>query len=118
MTPPNPSPKKKIGDGKCVVCDSFVRPATLVRICDECNYGSQCGRCVVCGGPGVADAYYCQECTQLEKDVRKFFPPFFFFFFFERVFSFCFLCSPNFFSLTHKKRSKQNSGTAAQKSSI
>ena len=28
------------GDGKCVVCDSYVRPATLVRICDECNYGS------------------------------------------------------------------------------
>ena len=46
------------------------------------------------------------------------FLPFFFFSFFERVFSFCFLCSPNFFSLTHKKRSKQNSGTAAQKSSI
>ena len=28
------------GDGKCVVCDSYVRPCTLVRICDECNYGS------------------------------------------------------------------------------
>lgn len=27
-------------DGKCVVCDSYVRPCTLVRICDECNYGS------------------------------------------------------------------------------
>ena len=56
------------GDGRCVNCDSFVRPATLVRICDECNYGSQQGRCVICGGVGVADAYYCKECTMMEKD--------------------------------------------------
>ena len=39
-------------DGKCVICDSYVRPCTLVRICDECNYGSYQGRCVICGGPG------------------------------------------------------------------
>ena len=58
------------GDGRCVICDSFVKPATLVRVCDECNYGSYAGRCVVCGGIGVADAYYCKECTSLEKDVR------------------------------------------------
>ncbi|CAG0915665.1 unnamed protein product [Notodromas monacha] len=55
-------------DGKCVICDSYVRPCTLVRICDECNYGSYQGRCVICGGPGVSDAYYCKECTILEKD--------------------------------------------------
>jgi PHD finger-like domain-containing protein 5A len=55
-------------DGKCVICDSYVRPTTAVRICDECNYGSYAGRCVVCGGAGVADAYYCKECTQQEKD--------------------------------------------------
>lgn len=24
-------------DGKCVICDSYVRPSTLVRICDECK---------------------------------------------------------------------------------
>lgn len=59
------------GDGKCVVCDSYVRPATLVRICDECNYGSYAGRCVICGGVGISDAYYCKECTQQEKDVRS-----------------------------------------------
>lgn len=59
------------GDGRCVICDSFVKPATLVRVCDECNYGSYAGRCVVCGGIGVADAYYCKECTSLEKDVRS-----------------------------------------------
>ncbi len=57
------------GDGKCVVCDSYVRPCTLVRICDECNYGSYQGRCTICGGPGVSDAYYCKECTICEKDV-------------------------------------------------
>ncbi|XP_020622691.1 PHD finger-like domain-containing protein 5A [Orbicella faveolata] len=56
------------GDGKCVICDSYVRPCTLVRICDECNYGSYQGRCVICGGPGVSDAYYCKECTVQEKD--------------------------------------------------
>ncbi|XP_060045025.1 PHD finger-like domain-containing protein 5A isoform X2 [Erinaceus europaeus] len=57
-----------VGDGKCVICDSYVRPCTLVRICDECNYGSYQGRCVICGGPGVSDAYYCKECTIQEKD--------------------------------------------------
>lgn len=25
------------------------------------------GRCVICGGPGISDAYYCRECTKLEK---------------------------------------------------
>ncbi|KAG6407617.1 hypothetical protein SASPL_130613 [Salvia splendens] len=55
-------------DGKCVICDSYVRPCTLVRVCDECNYGSFQGRCVICGGVGVSDAYYCKECNQQEKD--------------------------------------------------
>lgn len=49
-------------------CDSFVNPAVLARICDECNYGSFEGRCVITGEPGVADAYYCKECVKLEKD--------------------------------------------------
>jgi len=26
------------------------------------------GRCVICGGPGISDAYYCKECTIQEKD--------------------------------------------------
>lgn len=56
-------------DGKCVICDSYVRPATIVRVCDECNFGSYQGRCVICGGPGASEAYYCKECTQSEKDV-------------------------------------------------
>lgn len=29
-----------LGDGKCVICDSYVRPHVLVHVCDECNYGS------------------------------------------------------------------------------
>ncbi|KAL8221842.1 UNVERIFIED_CONTAM: PHD finger-like domain-containing protein 5A [Gekko kuhli] len=62
-------------DGKCVICDSYVRPCTLVRICDECNYGSYQGRCVICGGPGVSDAYYCKECTIQEKDIVCFSVP-------------------------------------------
>ena len=34
------------------VCDSYVRPETLVRICDECNFGTYGGRCIICGSPG------------------------------------------------------------------
>lgn len=56
-------------DGKCVICDSYVRPQQLVRVCEECNYGSMQGRCVICGGAGVSDAYYCKECVTTEKDV-------------------------------------------------
>ena len=56
---------------KCVICDSFVRPTTPVHVCDECNFGASCGRCVICGAPGSSDAYYCKECTQQEKDVRN-----------------------------------------------
>jgi PHD finger-like domain-containing protein 5A len=67
-SPPLVFSQNTAGDGKCVVCDSFVRPAALVRVCDECNYGSFAGRCVICGGIGVSDAYYCKECTLLEKD--------------------------------------------------
>eukprot|EP01060_Flectonema_neradi_P000088 TRINITY_DN10075_c0_g1_i2.p1 TRINITY_DN10075_c0_g1~~TRINITY_DN10075_c0_g1_i2.p1 ORF type:complete len:109 (+),score=5.62 TRINITY_DN10075_c0_g1_i2:54-380(+) len=55
-------------DGKCVICDSYVNPCTLVRICDECNYGSNNGRCVICGQAGSSDAYYCRECVLMEKD--------------------------------------------------
>ena len=35
------------------VCDSYVRPETLVRICDECNFGTYGGRCIICGSPGI-----------------------------------------------------------------
>jgi PHD finger-like domain-containing protein 5A len=50
------------------VCDSYVKLTDKVRICDECNYGSGLGRCTVCGGPGVSDAFYCKACVMLEKN--------------------------------------------------
>lgn len=53
-----------------MICDSYVRPHTIVRLCVECDFGSAAGRCTVCGAPGIADAYYCKECVQQEKDVR------------------------------------------------
>ena len=40
---------------------------------DSCEfYGSSYeGRCVICGGPGISDAYYCKECTVMQKDVSS-----------------------------------------------
>ena len=55
-------------DGRCPVCDSHVRPTVPVRICDECNFGTNEGRCIICGHPGSCDAFYCWECAILEKD--------------------------------------------------
>jgi PHD finger-like domain-containing protein 5A len=55
-------------EGRCVICDSHVRLCSLARICDECNFGSLKGRCIICNAKGVADAYYCKECVLLEKD--------------------------------------------------
>ncbi|KAI5075645.1 hypothetical protein GOP47_0009721 [Adiantum capillus-veneris] len=26
------------------------------------------GRCIICGGANISDAYYCKECTQQDKD--------------------------------------------------
>lgn len=55
-------------DGKCPSCDSYVRPTTLARVCDECSFGNYQNKCIVCGGEGISDAFYCFECTRLEKD--------------------------------------------------
>lgn len=54
----------------------MVRPSEMVRICDDCNYGSFLGaskyltqgRCIICGGRGVSDAYYCKPCVLQERD--------------------------------------------------
>ncbi|CAN6371939.1 unnamed protein product [Urochloa humidicola] len=56
-------------DGRCVACDSMVRPCAAARVCDGCGSGRH-GRCVVCGvrEEAVADAYYCKACVQMEKD--------------------------------------------------
>ena len=50
------------------MCDSHVRPATLVRLCDDCHRGSAAGRCLVCGHAGFSDARYCQRCVATERD--------------------------------------------------
>ncbi|GJJ10960.1 hypothetical protein Clacol_005189 [Clathrus columnatus] len=49
-------------DGKCPVCDSYVKPD---RICDECNFGSSGGKCTICGGQGIS-----AECMRLEGPRR------------------------------------------------
>lgn len=41
---------------------SHVLYASPFRLC------SYAGRCVICSGIGVSDAYYCKECTIQEKD--------------------------------------------------
>jgi PHD finger-like domain-containing protein 5A len=55
-------------DGTCVICDTLVRPAEQVRICDECNYGTNAEKCIICNGRGVSDAYYCKECVLQQRD--------------------------------------------------
>ncbi|KAJ2720443.1 kinesin-like nuclear fusion protein [Coemansia sp. Benny D115] len=55
-------------DGKCVICDSLVRPEKIVHICDECNFGNFQSQCIICNGKGISDAYYCSECVELEND--------------------------------------------------
>lgn len=67
-------PGKAIGklcdkcDGRCVICDSYVNPSVIVRICSECDFGSNNNKCIICSNPGNNDAYYCKTCVLLEKD--------------------------------------------------
>jgi PHD finger-like domain-containing protein 5A len=85
-------------DGKCVICDSYVRPHVLVHVCDECNYGSFEGRCIICGAPGISDAYYCRECTLQEKDVS----------FIHKRFNFCWILTLMFFLTFIERWMSQN----------
>lgn len=68
-------PGSKVGkvclncDGRCPVCDSFVKPTEKVRVCQECSLDFLMTKCILCGNKfdeGV-DAYYCLECVRLEK---------------------------------------------------
>ncbi|KAL7664388.1 Pre-mRNA-splicing factor RDS3 [[Candida] zeylanoides] len=57
-------------DGRCPVCDSFVKPTAAVRVCGECSVGHLAQKCILCGhtvDEGVP-SYYCLECVRLEKD--------------------------------------------------
>lgn len=53
-------------DGKCPLCDSYVRPHRIAHLCDECPSN----RCIICGGSaaGLVDAMFCLECCRLERD--------------------------------------------------
>lgn len=55
-------------DGRCPICDSYVRPTEEVRICDECAFGNFGSKCIICGNQGVSSAYYCFECVRTEKN--------------------------------------------------
>jgi PHD finger-like domain-containing protein 5A len=61
-------------DGRCVVCDSHANQAEAVLICDECAFRQSDnpklggGRCIICGGNGKHEAFYCAECVMLERD--------------------------------------------------
>ncbi|KAL3233815.1 hypothetical protein RNJ44_03855 [Nakaseomyces bracarensis] len=56
-------------DGRCPVCDSYVRPRSRVHICDPCAFGKQSSQCIICGAPNSRiQAYYCWECSKLGKD--------------------------------------------------
>uniref|UniRef100_A0A0K0E7V9 PHF5-like protein n=3 Tax=Strongyloides TaxID=6247 RepID=A0A0K0E7V9_STRER len=57
-------------DGRCVICDSHIirNISSPVRVCEDCSYGICQNRCLICNAPGTTDAYYCTECTLLEKD--------------------------------------------------
>ncbi|CAR27462.1 hypothetical protein ZYGR_0I07370 [Zygosaccharomyces rouxii] len=55
-------------DGRCPICDSYVRPKSKVRICGQCAFGKSGNSCIICGAPGLTEAYYCWECCKLEKN--------------------------------------------------
>ncbi|ABN67202.2 predicted protein [Scheffersomyces stipitis CBS 6054] len=73
-------PGKSIGlvcsacEGRCPLCDSYVKPTTKVRICHECSMGHLNNKCILCANYLGDDkelgtpAYYCLECVRLEKD--------------------------------------------------
>ncbi|KAJ3436314.1 phd finger-like domain-containing protein 5a [Anaeramoeba flamelloides] len=56
-------------EGRCCICDSYVRSYRPVRICDSCAYGTKKDACIICGNSnGISDAYYCKQCVMMEKD--------------------------------------------------
>ena len=51
-----------------IECNRRCKRGRKVQTRRRCHHQ---GRCIICGGPGISDAYYCKECTQQEKDVRR-----------------------------------------------
>lgn len=58
-------------DGKCVVCDSFVRACTLVRVCDECNYEVDASFVEVLASPTLITARSALYLRKTEMDVPR-----------------------------------------------
>mmetsp|Transcript_21272 Transcript_21272/g.29803 ORF Transcript_21272/g.29803 Transcript_21272/m.29803 type:complete len:83 (+) Transcript_21272:2122-2370(+) len=56
-------------EGKCPICDTYVKPTKIVKLCNDCSFGFISERCIICGSVGISDAYFCKECVILEKDV-------------------------------------------------
>ncbi|KAL0238569.1 hypothetical protein GEMRC1_013042 [Eukaryota sp. GEM-RC1] len=55
-------------EGRCVICDSYVHPHTIVHVCDECHLGPSADRCIICSKIGVSDAFYCRQCVLSDRD--------------------------------------------------
>jgi PHD finger-like domain-containing protein 5A len=77
-------------EGRCVLCDSYIRPAAPVRLCSSCYFTSfnaasrpsvssttpshtshnvNNPRCVICNAPdATSQAFYCKECVVMERD--------------------------------------------------
>lgn len=67
-------PGSKVGkvcsncDGRCPICDSFVKPTSQVRVCHDCSQGHVLTKCILClNNHNDITAYYCLECVRLEK---------------------------------------------------
>lgn len=61
-------------EGRCPICDSYVKPTTLVKICEGCNFGHLANKCILCTNflgnskENGLPSYYCLECVRSEKD--------------------------------------------------
>lgn len=60
-------------DGRCPICDLYVKPTAPVLVCHGCTMGPVSHKCIVCGNflgdsneNGVPSSY-CFECVQTEK---------------------------------------------------
>lgn len=60
-------------DGRCPICDSFVKPRAEVKVCEGCAQGHIGKRCILCAhhlGENRENghvAYYCFECVVLDR---------------------------------------------------
>ena len=55
-------------EGRCILCDSHSNLTLRVRICDECDYGPNKDKCILCSSNAASDAFYCADCVELEED--------------------------------------------------